>query len=157
MYWNRVPNFQRLFFFFFCCVMSSIFHSLKLNFILWVGKNLLISVSFSMDFPGGSDSKAPIYNPWVGKIPWRRKWQSTPVLWPGKSHGQRSLVGYSPRGHKESEMTERLHFHFQVSICVLEKYWSFKYLNTEIILFVRVAIGKDVILSFATWSPCWLL
>ena len=60
------------------------------------------------------------------------------------------------RGHKESEMTERLHFHFQVSICVLEKYWSFKYLNTEIILFVRVAIGKDVILSFATWSPCWL-
>ena len=40
------------------------------------------------------------------------KWQSTPVLLPGKSHGQRSLVGYSLRGHKESDMTERLHFHF---------------------------------------------
>ena len=44
---------------------------------------------------------------WVGKIQWRRKWQSTPVLLPGKSHGQRSLVGYS---RKESDTTERLHF-----------------------------------------------
>jgi len=42
----------------------------------------------------------------------RRKWQSTPVLLPGKSHGQRSLVGYSPWGRKESDMTEPLHFHF---------------------------------------------
>ena len=39
--------------------------------------------------------------------------QSTPVLLPGKSHGQRNLVGYSPWGRKESDMTERLHFHFQ--------------------------------------------
>ena len=52
------------------------------------------------------------FDPWVGKIRWRRKWQSTPVLLPGKSHGQRSLVGYSPRGRKESDMTERLHLHF---------------------------------------------
>ena len=48
--------------------------------------------------------------PWVGKIPWRRKWQPTPVLLPGKSHGLRSLVGYSPWGCKESDTTERLHF-----------------------------------------------
>ena len=41
--------------------------------------------------------------------PWRRKWQPTPVLLPGKSHGQRSLVGYSPWGRKESDTTERLH------------------------------------------------
>ena len=46
--------------------------------------------------------------PWVGKIPWRRKWQSTPVLLPGKSHRQRSLVGYSPWGRKELDMTKRL-------------------------------------------------
>ena len=39
------------------------------------------------------------FNPWVGKIPWRRKWQPTPVFLPGKSHGQRSLMGYSPGGH----------------------------------------------------------
>ena len=44
------------------------------------------------------------------KIPWRRKWQPTPVLLPGESHGRRSLVGYSPRGRKESDTTERLHF-----------------------------------------------
>ena len=50
---------------------------------------------------------------------WRRKWQSTPVRLPGKSHGQRSLVGYSPWGHKESDMTERLHFHFSLS-CIEE-------------------------------------
>ena len=41
---------------------------------------------------------------------WRRKWQSTPVLLPGKSHGQRSLVGYRPWSRKESDTTERLHF-----------------------------------------------
>ena len=42
------------------------------------------------------------------KIPWRREWQPTPVFLPGESHGQRSLVGYSPWGHKELETTERL-------------------------------------------------
>ena len=54
----------------------------------------------------------PGFDPWVGKIPWRRAWQPTPVFLPGESHGQRSLVGYSPRGHKESDTTGRLH-----SIC----------------------------------------
>ena len=53
----------------------------------------------------------PGFNPWVGKIPWRREWQPTLVFLPGKSHGQRSLVGYGPWGCKESDMTERLHFH----------------------------------------------
>ena len=45
---------------------------------------------------------------WVRKIPWRRKWQPTPVFLLGKFHGQRSLVGYSPWGHKESDMTDTL-------------------------------------------------
>ena len=49
----------------------------------------------------------------VGKIPWRRKWQPTPVLLPGKSHGWRSLAGYSPWGCKESDTTEWLQFPFQ--------------------------------------------
>ena len=40
------------------------------------------------------------FNPWIGKIPWRRKWLSTPVFLPGKSHGQRSLVDYSSWGHR---------------------------------------------------------
>ena len=46
------------------------------------------------------------FNPWVGKIPWRRKWQPTPILLPGKFHGQRSLVGYSLWGRKEWDMIE---------------------------------------------------
>ena len=57
------------------------------------------------------DSKACNAGVW-GSIPWRREWQPTPVLLPGQSHGQRSLVGYSPWGRKESDMTEQLHFFF---------------------------------------------
>ena len=44
--------------------------------------------------------------PWVGKMPWSKKWQSTPVVLPGKLHGQRALEGYSPWGHKESDTAE---------------------------------------------------
>ena len=53
-------------------------------------------------------SRRPGFDPWIGKIPWRREWLSTPVLLPGESHGQRGLVGYCPWGHKESDMAERL-------------------------------------------------
>ena len=48
------------------------------------------------------------FNPWVGNIPWSRAWQSTPVFVPGESHGQKGLVGYSPRDRKELDTTERL-------------------------------------------------
>jgi len=48
------------------------------------------------------------FDPWVGQIPWRRAWQPSPVFLPGESHGQRSLVDYSPWGHKESNKTEQL-------------------------------------------------
>ena len=47
-----------------------------------------------------------IFNPWVEKIPWRRKWQPAPVFLPGESHRQGRLVGYSPWGHRESDITE---------------------------------------------------
>ena len=68
------------------------------------------------DFPGSTSDKEPAcqfrrhrrprFNPWVGKIPWWRKWQPTPVFLPRESHGQKSLAGYSPWGHKESDTTE---------------------------------------------------
>jgi len=48
--------------------------------------------------------------PGSGRSPGEEKWQPTPVFLPGKSHGQRSLVGYIPWGQKESDITERLHF-----------------------------------------------
>ena len=85
-------------------------------------KNSISSIiRFEILFPGGSDGKAsaysvgdlgliPGFDPWVRKIPWRRKWQPAPVLLPGKSHGRRSVVGYSPWGRKESDTTEQLHF-----------------------------------------------
>ena len=70
-----------------------------------------------IDFPGGASGKNLLANqedvrrdlgliPMLGRFPWRRAWQSTPVFFPGESHGQRSLVGYSPWGHKESDTTE---------------------------------------------------
>ena len=72
-----------------------------------------------LSFPGGSDGKSvclqcrrPQFDPWVRKIFWRRKWQPTPVVLPGKFHGPRGLEGYSPWGCKELDATEWLHFHF---------------------------------------------
>ena len=72
-------------------------------------------LSWCKDFLGSSDSKKILlqcgrhgFDPWVRKIPWRRKCQSIPVFLPGKSHRQRHLVGHSPWGQKESEMTESL-------------------------------------------------
>ena len=61
-------------------------------------------------------------DPWIGKIPWSRKWQAAPVFFSGKSHGQRSLVGYSPWGCKESDTTEQLsmHIHCQNNLSPLD-------------------------------------
>ena len=53
---------------------------------------------------------AGIY-PWIGKIPWSRKWQPTAVFLPGESHVQRSLAGYGLWSHKELDMTENTHTH----------------------------------------------
>ena len=64
-------------------------------------------------FLGGASGKEPTcqgrrhgFRPWVGKIPWRRKWHPTPVSLPGKSRGQRSLAGYSQWGQRELDTTE---------------------------------------------------
>ena len=69
------------------------------------------------------------FNPWVGKNPWRRKWLSTPVLLPRESHGQRSLVGYSPWGHKESHTTKQLtllsFIESTMITLLLQVFWSF--------------------------------
>ena len=65
-------------------------------------------------FPGSSSGKEPTcqcrrhkrhgFNPWIRKIPWRRKWQPPLVFLPGESLGQKILRGYSPQGHKESDL-----------------------------------------------------
>ena len=99
-------------------------------FLLWyyqaydawhkIFKNLMFASKFkeTRGFPGGSSGKESAcqcrrgkrleFHPWVGKIPWRRKWHPTPVFLPEISHGQRSLAGYSPWSFKESFTTECL-------------------------------------------------
>ena len=60
--------------------------------------------------------RRPRFHLWVGKTLWRRQWQPTAVFLPGKSHGQRGLVGYSPKGHKESDMTKHTYTHMSYSL-----------------------------------------
>ena len=91
---------------FICLIYSNVYLLIKLL--------IYPSLPSFLVFPGGSDGTELAHNansgfdPWVGKIPWRRAWQPTPVFLPGESQGQRSLVGSSPGGGKESEMTEPL-------------------------------------------------
>ena len=68
-----------------------------------------------------------VFYPRVGKIPWRKKWQPTPVFLPGKSHDQRSLVGCSPWGHKESDTIKDMHtWHCrQWLLFTIHTYYSF--------------------------------
>ena len=79
---------------------------------------------------GGSDGRVclqcrrPRFNSWVGKIPWRRKWQPAPVSLPGKSHGWRGLGRQSPLGCKKSDMTEQLHFSLFESLIISTFRWS---------------------------------
>ena len=86
----------------------------------------------ALGLPGGASGKEPTrqcrrhkrpgFDTWVGKIPWRRAWQPTPVFLPGESYGQRSLAGYSPWGCRESDTTEwhsmhtHTHTHMRVSL-----------------------------------------
>ena len=69
----------------------------------------------NLNYLNSSDDKESVYNagdlglnPGSGRPPWRKEWQPTPIFLPGESHTQRSLAGYSPRGCKELDMTERL-------------------------------------------------
>ena len=68
-----------------------------------------ISSGIQKVFPSdlnGKESACNTGDPWIRKIPWRRARQLTAVFFPGESHGQRSLAGYSPWGHKESDMID---------------------------------------------------
>ena len=70
---------------------------------------LIGNINISISSDGLPAMRRPGFNPQVGKIPWRRKWQSTPVLLPEKFHGWRSLVGYSSWDRKQVDTTQQLH------------------------------------------------
>ena len=79
---------------------------------------------------------------------WRRKWQSTPIFLPGKFHGWRSLVGYSPQGCKESDTAERLHFLFTLSLTIFS---SSLPLQIQVFLFVCfyfLLLSLEILYSF---------
>ena len=85
-----------------------------------------MDTNIPLGFPGGANGKEPIcqckkykrhgFNPYFGKIPWRRAWPPTPVFLPGEFHGLRNLAYYSPQGRKESDTPKvtwhaRMHAH----------------------------------------------
>ena len=82
------------------------------------------------------------FNPLVGKILWRRKWQPTPVLLPGKSHGQRSLVGYNSWGRKKSDMTMSV-----LTCCLI--------LFARILLHLCSSVILPIIFFFPDFSWFW--
>ena len=98
-----------------------------------------------LDFTGGSDGKSvclqwgrPGFDPWVGKVPWRRKWQAIPVLLPGKSHGRRSLIGYNPRGR-------RVRHDWATSLSFLSYHYWKQSLNFKFYYIVK----EDLVSSFS--------
>ena len=131
--WGSPSNSKKVFHHFFLLSLMAILLSPSIS-------RLTTILSFSLNSSNSSESLASSYTkkiqssgwrlfglsifrhiiylhlyPWH----WRRQWQPTPVLLPGKSHGQRSLVGCSPWGRYKSDTTERLHFHFSLS-CIGE-------------------------------------
>ena len=77
-------------------------------------------------------SRRPGFDLWVGKIPWRRKWQPTPIFLPGEFHRQSSLVGCIPWGCKKSDRTERLHFHVLFFSLVYNLHFVKKYVDLHL-------------------------
>ena len=113
-------------------------------------------------FPGGTSGKEPMcqcrrhkrpgFSPWVGKIPWTRAWQPTPVFLPGESHGQRSLAGYSPWGHKESDTTEPLNTACQLYLNKIGRkiFWRKKWQPTPV-FWPGKSHGQRTLAGYSPW------
>ena len=114
-------------------------------------------------FPGSSIGKESAcqcrrhgrhgFDPWVGKVPWRKKWQPTAVFLPGKSHGQKSLVGYSPWCHKRvghDLSTKPLPWHWsQTWILWLASYFK------ACVVWITKSVGTPLILFVSYWHTAW--
>ena len=97
-------------------------------------ESIVVASLLFRGFPGGTNGKESScqcrrcrrlgFDYWVGKILCRRKWQPTLVFLPEKFHGQRSLVGYGPWGHKESDMTEQLSTRNNIIITIITQIYK---------------------------------
>ena len=103
--------------------------------------------------------KASAYNagdpgsiPGLGRSPGEGNGNPLPAFLPGKSHGERSLVGYSPWGRKESDMTERLHFHFHTPLTPMDRLSKQK-INKETHVLNDTLDEMDLIDIFRTFHP----
>ena len=113
-------------------------------------------------FPGSSISKESAcqcrrhrrhgFDPWVGKVPWRKKWQPTAVFLPGKSHGQKSLVGYSPWGHERvghDLSTKPPPWHWSQTWILLASYFK------ACVVWITKSVGMPLILFVSYWHTAW--
>ena len=97
------------------------------------------------------------FDPWIGKIPWRRGWHPTPIILPGESPGQKSLAGYSLWGCKESDTTEWLTLTLpNLPRKIMHVYWyvcpqiyNYNNLNDELKLFLKKFINSKWLINFA--------
>ena len=110
--------------------------------------------------------RRPRFDPWVRKIPWRRKWQPTPAFLPGESHGERRLGGYSPWGHKESDMAQQLtqtdiligdlsifllFFFFSQFQLLLPSWGVWASYSPTLVFALQTAVPKIPFLRFTVW------
>ena len=100
-----------------------------------------------------------------GKMPWRRKWQPTPVFLPGKFHGQKSLAGCSPWDHKESDIAGQLSMHMHTSAPTVECRLYLTDAHTEVCVeswrtepFVWITLAQQRELpSFPAWGGAYVV
>ena len=94
------------------------------------------------------------FNPWVGKIPWRRKWRPTPIFLPGKFHGQRTLTGYSPYSHKESDMSDHARAKEDESLSNWVPFLAAYKINTYSISVDTKAAFNQNARNLGRWTQC---
>ena len=97
------------------CGVSFIKVAFSFSLAEWLALRVLEAVTWLRWWRISLQCGRPRFDPWVGKIPWRREWQSTTVFFPGKFHEQRSLVGYSSWVCKEPDTTEWLTTNKEIS------------------------------------------
>ena len=92
----------------FCCTTMQISHNYIYIIMYVCVTHTYIYIYTHTNIYIGLQCRRPGFDPWVGKIPWRKEWQPTAIFLPGEFHEQRSLAGYSPGACKEWEPTEQL-------------------------------------------------